>query len=316
MWLGEVGKGDGGGVHPQLWRIGTGQVPGHPHVTWPIAAPLLDDAHWRITTTPATQTTAHGLVEAAVMRVLSSLRPGLVDVRVWDAREVRGSLPGLYPLLPEGLLTPYDPTQLGDLLGDLTERIRDVRSRVLIDGHRSLRDHAHATNDGVRHEPWTIAVLFGDRQPLERAEHAALQRVAQAGLHAGISLITVDVPVTPPVEPERDVRIVLDGAHNRCSMTGPRVRLHVDVPLDRDDVSAAAAKIARAYRDWLLREAVFRHLLPDEFGRESSALSVAAPIGFTATGAPVIAELGDATPHVCWCPGLAARGRQTLSWPG
>jgi hypothetical protein len=91
MWLGQVGKGDGGGNHPSLWRIGAARLPGHPGVSWPVAVPLLDDAHLQIETTPATQATAHHLVETLVMRVLSAVRPGLVNVHVWDAREEKGA---------------------------------------------------------------------------------------------------------------------------------------------------------------------------------------------------------------------------------
>jgi hypothetical protein len=293
-WLGQVGKGDGGGHHPALWRIGTAQLPGHPDMVWPVAVPLLDDAHLQIDTTPATQATAHHLVEALAMRVLSALRPGLVNVHVWDAREVRGSLPGLYPLLPEGLLTPHDPPQLGDLLDELTARIAEVRSRVLVHGHRSLRDQACADNDGVRVEPWTLVVLFGDRLNLPPALHSSLQRVGRAALTAGISLITVDVPVALPADYEQ---IVLDGDRNRCSMTGPRVRFIPDLPLDPRRLSQAATAIATWYGEWRIREASFRDLLPAEHGGCTSIESVAAPVGFTEDHTPVIAELGDATPH-------------------
>jgi len=311
-WLGQVGKGDGSGEHPALWRIGSGVLPGYPHTAWPVAVPLLDDSHLAIATMPATNATAHHLVETLVARVLSALRPGLVQVHVWDAREVRGSLPGLYPLLPEDLLTPHDPTQMGALLDDLTARIAAVRSRSLIGGHRSLRAHAAATADGVRSEPWTIVVLFGDRQPLEPTMHAALQRVARAALPAGISLITVDVPVTLPAQCER---IVLDGASNRTSMTGPRVRFVPDLPLDGRRLSQAAATIATWYSDWRLREASFRDLLPAEHGLCSSIDSVAAPIGFSERNAPVIAELGDATPHMLVSgPSGSGKTNGLLAW--
>ncbi|MBV9922032.1 MAG: cell division protein FtsK, partial [Pseudonocardia sp.] len=293
-WLGQVGKGDGSGAHPELWRIGTAQLPGHPHPTWPVAIPLLDDTHLQIDSTPATRSTAHHLVETLALRVLSTLRPGLVQVHVWDAHEVRGSLPGLYPLLPEGLLTPYDPTQLAELLDVLTDRIAAVRSRVLVHGHRSLRDQARADNDGVRTEPWTIVVLFGDGTNLKPNMHAALQRVGRAALTAGISLITVDVPVALPAPSEW---VVLDGTHNCSSMTGQRARFTPDLPIAPRRLSTAAAAIATWYSEWRIREASFRDLLPAERGACSSIDGVAAPLGFSEAGAPVVAELADATPH-------------------
>jgi hypothetical protein len=293
-WLGQVGKGDGGGVHPQLWRIAAAQIPRHPQRTWPVAVPLLDESHLQITTTPATRATAETMIEQLLMRVLSTIRPGLVRVHVWDAREMAGSLPALYPLMREGLLTAHDPVQLGDLLDELNAHIRAVRTRVQQSGRRSLREQALVESDGVRDEPWTIAVLFGDGASPDPMSHAALQRIGRSAHPAGVSLITVDLPVHLQAPTET---IALDGRDNLCSMTGARARLIPDLPAAPGRVAAAARAIAEAYGEWRLREAAFADLLPPTFGTCSAANGITGPIGFTDDHQSVPFSLGDATPH-------------------
>jgi hypothetical protein len=210
------------------------------------------------------------------------------------------------------LLTPHDPTQLGDLLDDLTARIAGVRSRLHVLGHRSLRAHAETESDGSRAEPWTLVVLFGDRRNLSADLHARLQRVARAALPAGISLITVDIPIALPAHAER---VILDGARNRCSMTGPRAKFVPDLPIDPRRLSKAAAAIAAWYSDWRVREASFRDLLPADSGQCSSVEGVAAPVGFTEDHTPVIAELGDATPHaLVGGPSGSGKTNLLLAW--
>ncbi len=293
-WLGQVGKGDGGGVHPQLWRIASAQIPRHPQRSWPVAVPLLDESHMQITTTPATRATAEAMIEQLLMRVLSAIRPGLVRVHVWDAREMAGSLPALYPLMREGLLTAHDPVQLGDLLEELNAHIRAVRTRVQQSGRRSLREQALAETDGVRSEPWTIAVLFGDGTTPDPLTHAALQRIGRSAHPAGVSLITVDLPVHLQAPTET---ITLDGRDNLCSMTGPRARLVPDLPAAPGRVAAAARAIAEAYGEWRLREAAFPDLLPSAYGTCSAANGITGPVGFTDDHQPIPITLGDAAPH-------------------
>ena len=74
-----------------------------------------------------------------LLRVVSYFRPGLVQLHVWDVGSFTGTLPGLYPLTRNGLLTVHDPTRLPQLLEELSDRIRRVHTRVLVDGHPSLR---------------------------------------------------------------------------------------------------------------------------------------------------------------------------------
>lgn len=294
-WLGQVGKRDGGGDNPILWRIGSAALPGARNNGWPVAVELLDRAHLAIATEDATRGTGEAMAEQLVMRVLSTYRPGLVRIHVWDIREHAGSMPGLYPLLRAELLTVWHPAQLCGLLDHLSERITLVRTRILKDhGHRTLAEHAAAETEGVRTEPWTVAVLLGDGEPLRDADAERLQRVSRGALDAGISLITVDVPVEPQAPYEA---VILDGEFNWCTMSGEHARLTPDLPASLRQMSKASQTIATAYLDWLYREASFRDLLPGEWGGQSSAAGLVAPVGFDAENNPVTVELGDATPH-------------------
>jgi len=291
-WLGQLGKADGSGFVPELWRIGTARV-GADERGFGVGVPLLDEAHLQISCTPDLRARAEALVEALLMRVVSYFRPGLVQLHVWDVGRFTGSLPGLYPLTRTGLLTVHDPVLLAPLLDELSDRIRRVHTRVLVDGHPSVRALASATES--RTEPWVVAVLLGNRTALREEEYRQLQRVARGGLACGVQLVLLDVPMTmnAPVE---TVRLAIGGA--TCSMTGPYATVEPDPALPRDEVSAACHAIADEHVRWRSRIGSFQDLLPRpaHWGDLRSTAGLHAPIGF-ADGLPVDLVLADSSPH-------------------
>ena len=105
-----------------------------------------------------------------------------MQLHVWDVGQLTGTLPGLYPLTRTGLLTVHDPKRLPQLLEELSDRIRRVHTRVLVDGHPSLR--ALAAPRAERTEPWVVAVLIGNRHGAARGgpPAAAAGRPRRAGL--------------------------------------------------------------------------------------------------------------------------------------
>ena len=289
-WLGTPGTADGGDGVPELWRIGTGTVRSAPEPQrFPVAVPLLDHSHLQLASTHESRATAEALVETLLLRVLSHFQPGLVHVHVWDVGQLTGALPGLYPLTRAGLLTVHDPARLHELLDELSDHIRRVHTGVLTEGHQSVR-----AAGGRRTEPWRLAVLFGNRQPLREEHQQQLQRVARNGLAAGIQLFIVDIPVTvnSPIE---TVTIAADHSAT-CTMTGKHVAVALDPPLPRAQVPRACAAIADKREERRNRLSTFADLLPEHFWRESSAAGVLAPVGFL-EGEPVHVGLGDTSPH-------------------
>ena len=298
-WLGQPGKADGAPPVPQLWRIGTavaGGVAGGapPHEPFPVAVPLLDESHLQITTTHDSRTAAESLVETLLMRVVSYFRPGMVAVHVWDVGQFTGAMPGLYPLTRCGLLTVHDSKRLSDLLEELSDHIRRVHTRVLVDGQPSLAALADAA--GGRSEPWRLAVLVGNRAALREEDLRQLQRVARNGLACGIQLVLVDLPVTlsAPVE---TIKLTDGGSGSAvCSMSGPHATVTLDPPLPREQVSRACHAICDDYERWRSRVGSFGDLLPVEPWLTRSTAGVRAPVGF-ADGLTVELALCDASPH-------------------
>ncbi|WP_440901117.1 FtsK/SpoIIIE domain-containing protein [Actinosynnema sp.] len=290
VWLGGTGTADGSDGVPELWRIGEGEVPSAPEPRrFPVAVPLLDQAHLHVASAPEARATAESLVEGLLLRVLSHFQPGLVQVHVWDVGQLTGSLPGLYPLTRAGLLTVHDPARLHELLDELSDTIRRVHTGVLVEGHQSIR-----AVSGRRAEPWRIAVLLGNRQALKEEHQQQLQRVARNGLACGIQLFIVDIPITvnSPVE---TVRVAADHTAT-CTMTGKHVRVLLDPPLPRHAVPRACAAIAEKREERRSRFGTFADLLPEEPWQERSAAGVVAPLGFF-DGDPVPVALGDTSPH-------------------
>jgi DNA segregation ATPase FtsK/SpoIIIE, S-DNA-T family len=299
-WLGQPGKVDGAGPVPELWRIGTAVVVGAPpHPPFPVAVPLLDEAHLEIRSTPRTRTAAESLVEALLLRVVSYFRPGLVALHVWDVGQLTGAVPGLYPLTRTGLLTVHDPGRLEELLEELSDHIRRVHTRVLVDGHPSLR--ALAATTGGRSEPWQIAVLVGNNAELRDEDRRALQRVARNGLACGIQLVLVDVPVTisAPMETVvlREPADMAEPVTGTATMTGPYATVTLDEPLPREQVTAACHAISDDLERLRSRVGSFGDLLPTDFWwSANSTAGVRAPVGFR-DGLPVELALGDSSPH-------------------
>jgi S-DNA-T family DNA segregation ATPase FtsK/SpoIIIE len=292
-WLGQFGKADAVGTVPGLWRIGTGRVGGS-GAPFDVAVPLLDEAHLQISADPERRGEAETLVENLLVRVLSHFRPGLVAVHVWDTGQLAGALPGLYPLTRTDLLTVHHPGRLAALLDQLSDRIRRIHTRLLVDGHPSLRALGAAT--GTRHEPWIVAVLMGDHQALPDDEYAQLQRIARGGPACGVHLVLVDVPAR--ANPGTETVRLRDGT-TRTSLTGEHVTVALDPPLPAKGVAAACQAISEEHERWRDRVSAFRDLLPadpKEWGTGSSRSGLRAPVGF-ADVLPVELALADASPH-------------------
>jgi DNA segregation ATPase FtsK/SpoIIIE, S-DNA-T family len=295
-WLGQPGKVEGNGPVPGLWRIGTGTVGARRGPlgkgAFGVGVPLLDEAHLQVTSTPESREAAESLVELLLLRVLSYFRPGLVQVHVWDVGQLAGALPGLYPLSRTGLLTVHDPARLPQLLEELSDRIRRVHTRLLVDGHPSLRALADA--GGTRTEPWVLAVLMGNRAGLGEEEHRQLQRVARGGPACGVHVVLVDVPVSLGAPVER-VALRPDGTAT-SSMTGPYVAVTPDAAPGREESTAAAHALADAHESWRARVGTFPDLLPERWGTAGSRRGLHAPVGF-ADGVALEVALADASPH-------------------
>jgi S-DNA-T family DNA segregation ATPase FtsK/SpoIIIE len=292
-WLGTVGKADGSGPVPELWTIGTGRI-GTAKPGFPAAVPLLDESHLQVASTHESRDRAEALVENLLLRVMTHFRPGMVHLHVWDVGQFTGALPGLYPLTRTGLLTVHDPALLPQLLEELSDCIRRVHTRVLVDGHPSLRALAEQT--GGRSEPWIIAVLVGNRSALKDDEHRQLQRIARGGLACGVQLVLLDVPITANA-PIETVRVNADGTAT-SSMTGPYVTVDLDPPLPQAEVTRACNAIADEHERWRSRIGTFADLLPpqSQWGHQHSVSGLHAPVGF-ADGLPVEMALADASPH-------------------
>ena len=115
------------------------------------AVPLLDESHLQIDARAGRRTT-----RAAARRRWSRrccCGSSATSARGWcsctsgTSGSSPGSLPGLYPLTRTGLLTVHDPGDLAGLLDELSDRIRRVHTRVLVDGHAVARGQAPDDRD-------------------------------------------------------------------------------------------------------------------------------------------------------------------------
>jgi hypothetical protein len=295
-WLGEVGTADGTATPPQLWRIGTAEVPDSPSPQpFPVAVPLLDESHLYLTSAgdPLLREKAEALVQNLLLRVLSYYQPGLVRIHVWDVAQLTGTLPGLYPLTTAGLLTAHEPTRPDEMLDELSDHIRRIHTGALLDGHISLRSLAEES--GERDEPWRIAVLFGDGEPLRDEHQQQLQRIARNGLACGIQLIVSNLPLT--VNSALESVTLLEPDRARSSMTGPHADVRLDDALPRDRVTKACSAIANEFVARRARVHNFDDLLPERLWTQHSTAGLRAPVGFD-EGEPVRVALGDASPHM------------------
>ncbi|MEJ8282129.1 FtsK/SpoIIIE domain-containing protein [Pseudonocardia spirodelae] len=324
-WRPVAGTVEATGPVPEMWVLGTGSVEGG--APFRVAVPLLDGAHLQVVSTPRTRERAEAMVEQLVLRTVRHFRPGLVNVHVWDVGRLAGALPGLYPLTRTGLLTVHDPTRLGRLLDQLSDRIRRVQTRVLAEGAGSLRQLAERT--GERPETWLVAVLVGNGRDLPEAELRQLQRVARGGVAAGVALVLLDVPAAlprpvetvdfgdpPGVDPE-DERAPVPV---RTSLTGPHVLVEPDPPVPADDAGVVCEAVAAAHEQWRGRLGAFRDMLPSPRHAGCSRDGLTVEIGHE-DGIPAELTLDDHSPHalvggpsgsgktnllLAWIAGLAA----------
>lgn len=287
-WLGRIGTGTL--TVPPLWRIGSSTM--DETGPFPVSVPLLDESHLAITSAPKTRPAVDALVEGILMRVLSSMEPGAVRIHLWDVGQLTAVLPNLYPLSRTSAITVYDPTRLDDLLDDLAGHIRRIHAQTMQAGHTSLRSMRESL--GQRTEPWRVAVLFGNGENWAPETLRELRRIAGGAVAAGISLIAVDLPTVLGGGVE-NIRL-LDAKHAMSSMTGPDLVVSLDPPIPATEVSGAAARLAEALIARQGGPRTFTDLLPTEFGQESSAVELRAPVGFY-EGDPIEVVVGDGSPH-------------------
>lgn len=291
-WLGPIGRADGTQSPPELWRIGTARFAQTPvREDFPAAVPLLDAAHLFLTSTETGRAGAESLVETLLLRLLSFFRPGLVHLGIWDISKLTGSLPGLYPLTKAGILTAHDPARLDGMLEELGDHIRRIHTSVLVDGHPSLASVTRLA--GRRTEPWRVAVLFGNGQPLPEQQQLRLERIARNGLACGVTLILLDVPLSVGTSLES---VHVYGEATADSSMSPSARITLDPPLPRAQVTAACGAIAAEYLSTKVRVRDFDDLLPERLWQSTSHKGLTTPIGF-ADGEPVEVTLGDSSPH-------------------
>jgi hypothetical protein len=184
-WLGKHGDHDGIRDVPPLWRIGSGRL-GTAGTPFEVAVPLLDESHLQISVHPKARATGLGLVENLLMRVVSHFRPGLVALHLWDVEHLTGAAPEPAPALPHRHPHVHDPNGLPRLLDELADRIRRVHNKVLAADEATLAEYTRHS-DGPRAEPWVVAVLVGNRQPLREEDHRALARSPAVGSRAACS---------------------------------------------------------------------------------------------------------------------------------
>ncbi len=311
-WLGKHGEHTGVKNVPPLWRIGVGRL-GPAGAPFEVAVPLLDESHLQISAPPQARATALGLVENLLVRVVSHFRPGLVALHVWDVEHLTGPLPGLHPLTRTGILHVHDPAGLPHLLEELADRIRRVHGDVLATGEQTLAGRTRTRRE--RPEPWVLAVLVGNRQPLREDEHRALSRIARGGLACGVQLILLDVPMAigAPVETVD----IDDRGLVRTSMTGRYVQVEIEPRFPEGQVSVGCHAIADAHESWRSRVGTFTDLLPtstSDWGTRTSKTGLRAPVGFNDAGA-VDLLIDDASPHaLVGGPSGSGKTNLLLAW--
>ena len=275
--------------------------------------PLLDESHLQISVHPKARAAALGLVENLLMRVVSHFRPGLVALHLWDVEHLTGPLPNLHPLTRTGILHVHDPTGLSRLLDELADRIRRVHNKVLAADEATLAGYTRH-DGGPRTEPWVVAVLVGNRQPLREEDHRALARIARGGLACGVQLILLDVPMAigAPVE----TIDIDDRGVARTSMTGRYVQVRPEARFPEGQVSIGCHAIAVEHESWLGRVSTFADLLPnrDNWGKKDSTAGLRAPVGFAEAGT-VDLVLDDASPHaLIGGPSGSGKTNLLLAW--
>lgn len=315
-WLGKGKGGTGVGDVPRLWRIGIGRlgVAGEP---FDVAVPLLDEAHVQISSHPDARGVALGLVENLLLRLVGAFRPGLVTLHLWDVQQITGPLSRLHPLTRSGILTVHDPRGLAALLDELSDRVRRVHRRVLGEGMPSVAAWAdelrRADPAGAqRPEPWTVAVLVGDRRALRDDENAALARIARGGLACGVHLVLLDVPIALGAAVETvDVGADLRA---RTSMTGPYGLVEIEHRFDPEDVARACHVTADEHETWRSRISTLDDLLTPPERRRSSQHELRVDVGFDDQGR-VELVLDDASPHaLVGGPSGSGKTNLLLTW--
>jgi S-DNA-T family DNA segregation ATPase FtsK/SpoIIIE len=268
---------------PYLYRVGS--LPGDV----PALLPLLDAGHLRIAGEDVS--VADAVVDALLVRVVATTRPGSVRISLYDPRRLGAGLGGFHALSRPGLLTVYGVEELKDLLSSLDRDIRRIQRDVLGGGHSSLA--ALAASAGRRPEPWQVVIVQSPVRGFRDDEVAHLESVMHAGAACGIHVICRDIPVhdAPGIE---TVEIAADG-QVRTSMTGD---LDVTVePPSPELVRTVCERAAR--RVGIERDPPrFDGLRPATFWGESSAAGVRAPIGDDVDRyEPVEVLLGDDPVH-------------------
>jgi hypothetical protein len=230
-------------------------------------------------------------VDALLVRIVATTRPGSVRMSLYDPRRLGAGLGGFHALSRPGLLTVYGVEEIKNLLSRLDRDIRRIQRDVLGGGHPSVAELAAAT--GRRPEPWQVVIVQSPVRGFRDEDIDHLDSVVQAGAACGIHVICRDVPVddAPGIE---TIKVDADG-RVFTSVTGDmEVTPEAPPPELVRTVCERAARWAGIERD----PPRFAELVPHRMWSETSAPGVAAPVGEDVDRyEPVEVFLGDDPVH-------------------
>ncbi|WP_412544369.1 FtsK/SpoIIIE domain-containing protein [Longispora sp. K20-0274] len=269
---------DGG---PMLLHIGTGWPADD--LWFPVVVPLLGAGHLTVDANLRTAKPAD-LLRAVLLRLLGSLPPALLEVRLVDGATAGTVFAPFAPLVEAGGLAPavIDAAGLSGVLDEAEEHVRHAQ-RAAAEGR--LADVPYM-------------VVLGEF-PEARAEHARIAALAHAGSASRLHFVLAGWPPpsfgtqTPLLD--HSVHATVDGRYARLNgIVGEDVR----VSLDDDPNPTVVEAVCRALAGDARSSAAFTFadLVPERLWAESSATGVRTVVGRAGRDEVELA-FDDATPH-------------------
>ena len=296
-----------------------------PRLDFPALLPFPDQASLLVEAPAAGRSAALGVLQVAMLRLLTSLPPGLIRFTIVDPIGIGRNFGAFMHLadFDEALVGGQvltDPRQIDERLLEISAHMEKVTQKYLRDEYASIAEYNAVAGEVA--EPYRVLVVADFPGGFDEKTAARLAAITANGTPCGVlTLVARDtekpIPLGTDAEALRANATVLDWDGRQLNWSDPDFRLHPLV-LDQPPTGEAAARLVRqagaSARAAKRVEVPFDYIAPafEDWWKLDSRTGIDLPLGKSGATKRQHLTLGKGTAQHVLVAGRTGSGKSTL----